>query len=648
MMKLNCIRLVAWACLAGMAIGVQAAERWHGVSVFGPEGLKYKPGERFEYLNPDAPIAGRLRMSGPSFSKLNPFGLTGSAPQWLEEYCFEALGIKSWDDDEAYSVYGLIAESFELADDKSSLTIRLRPEARFADGEPVTADDVVFSYELLFDPDMNPALRLHMKPVERFVKLDAYTVRVDFKYFTRDLPVYVSRLVIYPRHIYGRSGVKLGEDFREVLPVGSGPYQVAEYKMGEQIRFERRGDYWGRELPYTKGYLNWKEIEYQVYFDGFSEYEALKSGLVDFKCWFQPDVLYKLDSDGIRKGYIERTYFPITRPAAMKCMVFNLRKPLFQDIELRKVLISLYDFDTINRNFHYGDNVLLKSYFDNQPQLRAADGPAKGRVREILSELAARHNTNGVDYVPQAAFDYGPREIGTDTDGKRMPLEMRVFAASKRLDELGWIWDTDRKVRVKDGQALSFEIMIEGDDLFYYSEICQMAGVNARTVNLTSVEVQNRRRNFRFDCDIGWFDGRKAPGRELARHFLSSEADVKGSANRMGLKNPAIDELLDRMSVAEDRETVETYAKVFDRIMCNQWYLLPRTWPTNDHAVYWRYLRHPEKYASGLWTYYNIRWFWWFDQERYDKIQEAIAQDIAVQLDESPNNRTSAAFTGSE
>lgn len=614
---------------AGTAVG---AERWHGVSVFGPEGLKYKPGERFAYLNPEAPITGRLRMSGNGFSKLTNFGLTGVAPQWLEEYCFEALGIKSWDDDEAYSVYGLLAESFELADDKRSMTIRLRPEARFSDGVPVTADDVVFSYALLFDPDVNPALHLHLKPVERIVAVDEHTVRVDFKYYTRDLPVYVSRLVVYPRHVYGRPGVNLGEDFLDAPPVGSGPYRVKSCIMGERILYERRDDYWGRELPYCKGYLNWKEIESQVFFDAFSEQEALKSGLIDFKCYFQSDVLHKLDIDGLRQGYLIREYFPITRPAAMKCMVFNLRKPLFQDIELRKVLVSLYDFDYINRNFEYGENVRLVSYFNNQPQLRASAGPATGRIRELLLALAARHNTADTTYVPEAALDRGPYELGTDATGNRLPIETRVYAAARRLDELGWLWDSRQGARVKEGRKLSFEILLEDDDMFHYTEICKLAGIDARISMLSGLERQSRIRNFQYDCMGGWFDGRKAPGRELARHFMSSEADVKGSVNRSGLKNPAIDEVLDMVSTTEDRETLETYCKVFDRIMCSNWYVLPRTWPTRDHAVYWASLRGPETYVTGLWAYYNIRWFWWFDETRQKAIEAARASGVAVQF----------------
>ena len=633
-MKRYWLRLAWCGAVLLAATGAGGAERWHGVSVFGPEGLKYKPGEPFEYLNPDAPIAGRLRCIGRGFSKIMPFGLTGTTVQELEHHCFEALGIKSWDDDEAYSLYGLLAESFELADDNSSLIIRLRPEARFSDNHPVRAEDVIFSYELLHDPDMNPALRLHLKHVERMVEVDELTVRVDFKHFTRSLPVYVCRMVIFPKHVYGKAGVNLGEDFRESYPIGSGPYRVKSHVMGERVVYERRDDYWGKDLPYCKGYMNWKEIEYQVFFDVFSQYEALKSGLVDYKCYWQPDVLHRLDGEDFRKGYLKRTYFPITRPTAMKCLSFNLRRPMFQDIELRKVLVSLYDFDYINRNFAYGEAFRLVSYFHNQPQLRAAPGPATGPVREILKALAARHNTARDTYVPDAALQRGPYEMGTDAEGTLLPIETRVYAACERLDELGWRWDPKEKVRMKDGRKLSFEIFIGGSDMFHYTEVCKMAGIDANITTLSGLERNNRLRNRAYDCMGGWYDGRKAPGRELARHFLSSEADIKGSKNVLGLKNPAVDEVLDIMSRSTDRQTLETYSKVFDRIMCSNWYVIPRYWPTRDHGVYWSYLRRPETYASGLWTHYNIWWYWWFDEERYTTIQEARKKGEAVSFDD--------------
>jgi len=315
-------------------------------------------------------------------------------------------------------------------------------------------------------------------------------------------------------------------------------------------------------------------------------------------------------------------------------VAFNLRRPMFQDIELRKVLVSLYDFDYINRNFAYGESFRLVSYFHNQSQLRAAPGPATGTVREILKALAAKHNTPSDTYVPDAALQRGPYEIGTDAEGTLLPIETRVHAACKRLDEMGWRWDAKEKVRMRDGRKLSFEIFVGGTDMFHYTEVCKMAGVDARITTLSGLERQSRVRNFAYDCMGGWYDGRKAPGRELARHFISSEADVKGSKNVLGLKNPAVDEVLDIMSRSTDRQTLETYSKVFDRIMCSNWYVIPRYWPTRDHGVYWSYLRRPDTYASGLWTHYNIWWYWWFDEERYNTIQEARKKGEAVEFGE--------------
>ena len=194
------MRVSTYLCLAVAACfvgAVDAAQKMQGVSVFGPTALKYKPGEPFEYLATNAPIAGTLRVPGEYFTKLSPFGLTGKPAPDLG-LCFEPLGIKSWSDDEAFSVYGLLAEHFEIADDKTSMTIYLRPEARFSDGQPVTADDVVFSYELLYDPDANPADKIYWKGVDRMAKIDQHTVKVFFSEYRRDLPIWIPYLTVYP------------------------------------------------------------------------------------------------------------------------------------------------------------------------------------------------------------------------------------------------------------------------------------------------------------------------------------------------------------------------------------------------------------------------------------------------------------------
>lgn len=620
------VALVSVFCFTTVTL---AAEPSHGLSIFGPGTLKYGPDEPFEYLNPDAPIGGRLRMPGPYFTKLSNFGVTGRAAPLLGVY--EPLGIKSWDDDEPFSVYGLLAESFELADDKMSMIVRLRPGAKFADGQPVTADDVVFSYEVMFDPNVSPAFKLRYKDIATCTKIDERTIQFEFKRYARDLPISVAYLTIYPKHIYGIPGKNLGEDFNETLPIGSGPYEVESYALGQSIVLRRRDDYWGKDVPYVKGYLNWKWMEYQVYYDKFSQIEALKSGMLDYLAGVEPITFENMDGDFVEKGYIVKEHFPISRPSAMQCIAFNLRRPMFQDRRLRQVIISLYDFDFINNNFHYGTHDRLASYFHRQPHIRADQGPAQGRVREILLDLANKHNDTSEDriYVPKEALTVGPYDPGYDAAGNKIPISVRIGAANRELDRMGWKWDPEIGARRRGDQVLQFEILDTIDPgVYHFAETLKQAGIKAKPAKLAPLEVQNRHRNFRFDITHRWYDGRYAPGHELAKHFLSEQADKLGSKNLMGLKNPAIDELLEILMRSENYDEMGHYARAFDRIMMSQAYVIPKNWPRVDTGVYWNTMGRPEKYCSGLWLTYNIMWFWWHDAERAERLEQAMEQGV--------------------
>lgn len=612
----------SFAC---MVTGGMAGEPSHGLSIFGQETLKYGPGEPFEYLNPDAPIGGRLKLSGGYFTKLSPFGLTGTPPPLMYRI-FDTLGIKSWDDDEPFAVYGLLAESFDLADDKLSMVVRLRPEARFADGEPVLADDVVFSYDLLFDPNVNPAARLSWANVKSVEAVDDHTVKFTFTEYSRDLPITVTYLTVYPRHVYGVPGANLGKDFDDVLPVGSGPYEIESYTLGERVTLRRREDYWAKNLPYCKGFFNWKHIEFQAYYDTFSEIEALKTGHIDFMSWLSPVAFEKLGGEFFDRGYIVKEQFPLTRPSAMKAIAFNMRNPIFQDRRLRKVIASLYDFDFINSNFFYDTQDRLTSYFLRQPHLRASPGPAEGQVREILLDLADRHNTDDAVHVPPEALEVGSQDAGQDAAGNPVPMGVRIEAANRELDRLGWHWDAEAGARRRGDQELRFEIIDAEKGIFHFTETLQRVGIQAKAAKLSRLEEQNRTRTFRFDMRAAWYDGRYAPGRELARSFLSDEADTPGSMNTMGLKNPAVDEVLEVLMTSLDYEEVGVYARVFDRIMMNQTYVVPKFWPRVNPGVYWNYMRRPEKYCSGLWFYYNVLWYWWEDADARAELESAMAE----------------------
>jgi microcin C transport system substrate-binding protein len=489
---------------------------------------------------------------------------------------------------------------------------------------------VIFSYELLFDPGVNPAMKLKwQKNVTRVEKVDRHTVRIHFKESRRDTPLSVlSWWSIYPKHIYGAPGKNLETDFNDMLPIGSGRWEIESYVLGQEVVYRRRDDYWAKDIRELKGTENWQRKKYEIYFDEFSKLEALKSGQLDWLANLPPDVFDKLGGDYFDRGFLKKGTFPITRPAAMFCLPFNLRRPIWQDIELRKVIISLYDFDYINKTFKYGDSDRIVSYFNNQKHLRAESGPATGKVRALLTELANKHNdpAAGIFHVPLEALDRGPYELGTDPHGKRYPIDERIVAAATRLDELGWAYDKKAGVRMKKGVPLKLEIISDDPVTFYFCETLSRVGINASTAKLSPLEQQGRLKHFNFDMTAGWFDGRKAPGREMAKNFLSSDADVKGSANVMGLKNPAVDELFETLTTSASKETVSIYAKAVDRVLSSGWYVVPLTWPRSSCAVYWDYLKQPEVYCSGLWAQYNIMGHWWIDQERYDEIKRAIKE----------------------
>ncbi|MDP7024652.1 MAG: ABC transporter substrate-binding protein [Kiritimatiellia bacterium] len=615
--------------LGGLCARLASAEEYPGLSIFGPESLKYKAGENRVFINPDAPITGTMHYEGAYFTKLSPFGITGRGAPGLFNV-WEPLASKSWDDDEPFALYGVLAKDFELSDDKLLLTIRMREEARFADGVPVTADDVVFSYELLFDPGVNPALKLKwQKNVVSVKKVDRLTVQIHFKESRRDTPLSVlSWWSIYPKHIYGAPGKNLETDFNDMLPIGSGPWEIESYVLGQEVTYRRRDDYWAKDIRELKGTENWKRRKFEIYYDEFSKMEALKSGQLDWLANLPPDVFAQLGGKYFDRGFIKKGVFPITRPAAMFCLPFNLRRPIWQDIELRKVIISLFDFDYINKTFKYGDHDRLISYFNNQKHLRAASGPATGKVLELLTELAKKHNdpAAGIFHVRPEAFTRGPYELGTDPHGQRYPIDERIVAAATRLDELGWAYDKKAGVRIKNGVPLNLEIIHDAPETFYFCETLSRVGIKATPAKLSPLEQQGRMKSFNFDMTAGWYDGRKAPGREMARNFLSSDADVKGSANVMGLKNPAVDELFETLATSASKETVSIYAKALDRVLSSGWYVVPLTWPRSSSAVYWDYLKQPEVYCSGLWVQYNIMAHWWIDQARYDEIKRAIKE----------------------
>jgi microcin C transport system substrate-binding protein len=622
----TCIRSVYSVLLLTFGFSVFAGEKMHGVSIFGPESLKYTEHQPFPYLNPDAPKGGTFKTNGGYFTKLTPFGLRGRPPAQIE-LCFDTLGIKSWDDDEPYAMYGHIVQYYQLSDDKKSMDLHIRPGITFSDGKPLTAEDVLFSYRLIYFQGMNPKWKVYWKNVETMTKVDKMTVRVFFKEYTRDTPIQMSKLTVYPKHVYGVAGVNLANDFEDTPPVGSGPYEIERVEKGKRIVFRRKKEYWADKLPRSKGMHNFGRIDISVYYDDFSRLQALKSGLLDYTVISLDDYM-KFEGTYLDQGYLRKETFPVTRPSAMHAQAFNLRRPILKDIRIRRVISSLFDFDIINKNIYYGRNIRLVSFFHLQKRLRASSGPAKGRVREELIRLSRKYNKGDKVYVRQEALTRGPYELGTDSKGKRIPIEERVIAANVYLDKLGWCWDPKAGARRKGDQVLELEFMSNDIWLPFFVDRLSQAGIKGTILKAGPVERKNRGKSFRYDLSNVWYDGRRAPGREMARHLLSERADVRGTSARMGLKNPAADEVMNALMNVKTRSEMEVLSKVFDRIMSAGNYVIPGTWREYDFAAFNNSLAGPKNYCSGLWFRYNVFWFWWIDPEREKAIQAAKEKSL--------------------
>ena len=606
----------------------------HAVSVL-EQPPKYGEDEPFSFVNPNAPRGGDVNLPGTYFTKLSNFGLYGSPPPALE-LVFDNLADKSWDDDEAYTVYGVLVRYFEIPKDRRRIRLHLRRDAAFSDGVPVTARDVVFSYRILFLPGMSPAHRTWFERINRMEEVDEHTVDVWIDEYSRDVPVNLSRLTVYPEHIYGEPGADLGKDFEDSLPIGSGPYVVESFEKGQNISYRRRDDYWGDRVPRLQGTYNFDGVHYQVYYDDFSELQALKSGKIDFTSVNLNAFFNQMNGEYFDRGFIRKERFPITRPAAMHCFAFNLRRPVLQDVRMRQAIELLYDFETINRNVYWGERFRLNSYFHNENNLRSGPGPAEGEVRKILERLAAEYNDSkeGIIHVPALALERGAFEYGLDSEGERIPMEQRILAVNLLLDEMGWIFDENEGVRMRNGEPLQLEILTHAShpaELQYFAKNMRAVGIRPILVDASKLELVNRLGAFRFDLVNAWFDGRRAPSAELARNFLSATANIKGSANILGLTNPAVDAVLEELLNASSVEEMETWARVFDRIMLSNHYVVPRTWPIYDYGVYWDYLEQPEEYASGLWFYAVPLRYWWMDLERKREIEAALEGQPSVE-----------------
>ncbi len=580
----------------------------HGIAMHGD--LKYPPGfKHFDYVNPDAPKGGTLRLGATgTFDNLNPFILKGNNASGLGQV-FDTLMTASAD--EPFSQYGLVAESVETPPDRSWAIFTLRPEARFHDGHPITADDVEFSFHTLIK-DGHPFYRFYFGSVAKVEKLGRLKIKFTFKKGdNRELPLILGELPVLPAHYWKD---RKFEETTLTPPLGSGAYRIKEVDAGRSLTYERVKDYWGRDLAVNKGQSNFDIIHYDYYRDATVAIEALKKGEFDVreenssKEWATA-----YDSPAIRAGLLVQKLFPNQNPTGMQGFVFNTRRWMFRDRRVRWALAHAFDFEWSNRNLFYGAYARTKSYFSNSEL--ASRGLPSAEELKILEPYRGR--------IPEEVFtkEYDPPEGGTNAK-----LRANLLKALAILKEAGWVVRQGKLIEEASGRQMQFEVLLVSPAFerivgpFIYN--LRRLGIDARMRTVDSSQYQNRVRAFDFDMIVVNRGQSLSPGNEQRTYWNSRNADIEGGQNFAGIKDPVVDELVEKLIAAPDRKALVTRTRALDRVLLWGHYVIPNWHIKTDRFAYWDKFGMP-KTVPLRGTSLS---FWWLDKAKAARIEAEKAR----------------------
>ncbi len=597
-------------CMA-MAAGLPASAdviTAHGISTFGE--LKYSADfEHLDYVNPDAPKGGEISMWGfGSFDSMHPYSTKGRAGQYSSIFYESLLEGSS---DEPDSVYGLVAESMEYPEDRSEVIFNMRPEARFSDGSPLTAADVVFSYEVLRDKGLPSFRAVIEKQVASAEALGPHRVKFIFKAGvpTRDLPQTVGGLPIFSKAYYETSGA----DFEEstLTPaVGSGPYVLESIDVGQQIIYKRNPDYWGKDLPINKGRHNFDTIRVEYFADYNSAFEGFKAGTYTFRSEASSKIWATgYDFPAIEKGWAVKDTPPDGTLASGQSFLFNLRRERFQDIRVRKAIGMMFNFEWSNKTLFYGIYARMESFWENS-YLKASGMPQQGELA-FLTPLA--------NILPPGVLD--SPAVTAPVSSERQLDRKNLRAASALLDEAGWPVGDDGIRRNAAGETLKLEILndIQSFDRVInpFVENLQKLGIDAVHTRVDNAQMTERERNFDFDMVTGNFRTSLTSGAGLRQYFGSESADIS-LFNLAGYRSEAVDRLIEDVIAAGDRKTLNDATRALDRVLRAEVFWVPQ-WFRNTHNIaYYDMYRYPDTlppYALGILD------FWWFDQDAFARLK---------------------------
>ena len=559
-----------------------SVEPVHGIAMHGE--LKYPENfPHFDYVNPNAPKGGTLRMSvvANGFDSFNPFVVRGVAAAGITTYVYDTLLESSAD--EPFSEYGLIAESVEVPEDRSYVVFNLREQARFHDGEPITAEDVEFSYRVL-TTEGHPFYRNYYAEVEDVTVEDSHRVRFNLSDTeNRELPLILGQMPVMPAH-YWQDREFTGSGLDE--PIGSGPYRIADYEAGRSLTYERIEDYWAKNLGIRKGRFNFDEIRYEYYNDDTVALESFKAGNSDFrretsaKNWATAYTGRAFEQNQITKEAIEHH-----RPSGMQGFAFNTRKEVFKDPRVREALTYAFDFEWANRNLFFDQYTRTSSYFENSEL--ASSGLPTGRELEILEQ-----------FRDQLSDDVFEEEYAPPTTAGDQTLRDNLRIALKLLREAGYAIRDGRMVHTESGEPLAFEVLLFQKSFERvvqpFRKNLERLGVDVSVRLVDSNQYVQRVRNFDFDLISQVIPQSDSPGNEQREYWHSSNVDVTGSRNYMGVDDPVVDELVDLVIQAPDREALIHRVRALDRVLLRGHYVVPHWHLTKDRVAYWNKLQRPE------------------------------------------------------
>jgi peptide/nickel transport system substrate-binding protein len=583
------------ASLFALLPGNATAEPRAGLAMHG-EPREVEGFSHFAYANPDAPKGGRavFAVQG-SFDSLNPLIVKGAPADGVREYVYESLMARAYD--EPFSLYGLIAESAETPADRSSVEFTLNPAAKFSDGTTITVEDVIFSHALLRDHG-RPNHRSYYQKVAKVEQTGPRKVKFTFDASgDREMPLIIGLMPVLPKHLIDP---KRFEKTTLAPLVGSGPYVISKIDAGKSIAFRRDPNYWGRELPVNRGLYNFDEIRFDYYRDAGSMFEAFKSGLVVLRNEEDPTRWTEgYTFPALRDGRAIKEELPVETPAGMSALVFNTRRPIFSDPRVRQALIKLFDFEWVNRTLYHGQYARTESYFARS-ELSAHGHRAAQAERKLLAPFAGAVKPAIMDGSFAFPISDG---TGENREGRREALQL--------LEAAGYQLKGGKLVNVATGEPFQFEILAatraQERLLLTYASALKQVGIDARIRQVDSAQYQRRKQTYDFDMIQYFWPVSLSPGNEQSFRWGSDAAVTEGSFNYPGVKNAAVDAIIEAMLKAANRDDFVSAVRALDRVLLSGDYVIPLFHLPRQWVAHWADVKRPE--STPLYGYQIDTWW---------------------------------------